>query len=207
MKTAPKTVVLGLLTLLLAPLALAEAPAAYGPCAACHGESGEGKAELDAPALAGQDPAYITRQLAHFRSGVRGGDPADRLGSQMAAMVATLPESETAAVAEWLAAQPTPAVTPAAGADLKNGNNQYQGKCGACHGGKAEGNPGLNAPALAWLDAEYLKRQYSNFQRGLRGSHADDTYGRQMKMMSTTLSGDKDLDDVIAFMQTLAPQP
>ncbi len=88
--------------------------------------------------------------------------------------------------------------------DLKNGNNYYQSKCGACHGGQAEGNPGLNAPGLAWLDAAYLKHQFQNFQLGVRGTHPGDTYGRQMKMMSTSLPTDKDLDDVIAYIQSLA---
>jgi hypothetical protein len=38
----------------------------------------------------------------------------------------------------------------------------------------------------------------------VRGAHPDDTYGRQMKMMSTSLPSDKDLDDVIAFIQSQA---
>ena len=60
----------------------------------------------------------------------------------------------------------------------------------------------LMRDALAMLDAVYLKRQFQNFQRGLRGTHADDKFGRQMKMMSTALSADKDLDDVIAFIHS-----
>ena len=106
-------------------------------------------------------------------------------------------------VTEYVASLPQAALLPAAG-DLKNGNNYYQSKCGACHGGQAQGNPGLNAPMLASLDAAYLKTQYLNFQQGIRGSHPDDTYGRQMKMMSTTLPTDKDLDDVIAYIQSMA---
>jgi cytochrome c553 len=54
------------------------------------------------------------------------------------------------------------------------------------------------------LDAAYLKRQYQNFQQGLRGAHPEDKYGRQMKMMSTSLPSDKDLDDVIAYIQSMA---
>ncbi len=54
------------------------------------------------------------------------------------------------------------------------------------------------------LDAAYLKHQYQNFQLGIRGTHPEDTYGRQMKMMATSLPTDKDLDDVIAYIQSLA---
>jgi cytochrome c553 len=191
-----------------APAAFADAaPAAYGTCVACHGAAGEGNPALQAPALAGQGAAYLERQLRHFKGGLRGADPADTAGAQMKAMVATLPDEAIPELAAWLAAQPRPAVAAPAEGDLRNGNNYYHSNCGACHGGKAQGNPGLNAPGLAWLDGAYLKRQYGNFQQGLRGSHPDDKYGRQMKMMSTTLPGEKDLDDVIAFMHSLAAAP
>lgn len=181
-----------------------DASAKYQVCASCHGAAGQGDVALQAPALAGQRAAYLERQLHNFKSGIRGADAADTLGAQMKAMAATLSDEDIPLVAAWLESLPAAPATPAAG-DLKNGNNYYQSKCGACHGGKAEGNSSLNAPALASLDAAYLKRQYGNFQQGLRGSHPDDRFGRQMKMMSTSLPSDKDLDDVIAFIQSLAP--
>ena len=108
-------------------------------------------------------------------------------------------------MASWLSGLPRPAPEAATG-DLKNGNNLYHGNCGACHGGKAEGNPALNAPGLAWLDADYLKLQYRNFQQGLRGAHPDDTYGRQMQVMSSSLPSEQALDDVIAYIHALAKQ-
>ena len=181
------------------------AAALYQPCAVCHGAAGEGNVALQAPALAGQSATYLQRQLQHFKEGIRGADPADQPGAQMRAMSATVREADIAVLAEYLAALPPPTVTPAADADLRNGNNYYQANCGACHGSRAEGNPALHAPALAWLDASYLRRQFENFQRGLRGTHPEDKYGRQMKMMANTLPDDKTLADVIAFMQSLAP--
>lgn len=182
----------------------AEAPAAYAPCAACHGPAGQGNPALDSPALAGQQASYLDRQLRHFRSGVRGADSRDTQGMQMKGMAMALREEDIAVVADWLASLPLPAVAAPATGDLKNGNNYYQAKCGACHGGAAEGNASLNAPALVSLEAQYIRRQYSNFQSGIRGEHPDDRYGRQMKMMSTSLPGDEDLDDVIAFIHSLA---
>lgn len=190
---------LGLLPLSFT-LGAEEAPSAYLPCIACHGAQGEGNLQLGAPALAGQDATYLERQLRHFKNGVRGSDAADQLGTQMKAMASILAVDDIPVVSAYLSELPLPAVTPAEGANMMNGNNFYQAKCGACHGGKAQGNTGLNSPALSGLDAVYLKRQFSNFQKGLRGVHAEDTYGRQMKMMSTSLPADKDLDDVIAFM-------
>jgi cytochrome c oxidase subunit 2 len=83
---------------------------------------------------------------------------------------------------------------------LRNGNNLYHGKCGACHGGHAEGNPALNAPRLAGLDATYIRRQFSHFRDGVRGTDPRDVSGRQMAMMARTLPTERDLDDVIAFI-------
>lgn len=177
--------------------------ALYAPCAACHGDQGQGNPLLDSPAVAGQDPAYLTRQLEQFRSGVRGSDPADVPGGQMRAMAATL--SSEATVADVVAYIET--LSGAGGAarapvpyDRRNGENQYNAACGACHGRRAEGNPRLHSPRLAGLDAAYLRRQYRNFASGVRGSDPNDQYGRQMQMMSTMLATEQDLEDVIGFI-------
>ena len=194
-----------LLALVCPAQASEEAKAKYQACVACHGAAGGGNPALNAPALAGQGAAYLERQLQHFKSGVRGGDPKDAPGAQMKAMAATVAAEDIPVIAAYLASMPLPAVAAPQQGDMRNGNNYYQSKCGACHGGKAEGNPALNTPGLAGLDVAYMKRQYLNFQQGLRGTDPQDRYGRQMKMMSTSLPGDKDLDDVIAYIHSLAP--
>jgi cytochrome c oxidase subunit 2 len=176
----------------------------YQVCAACHGAAAQGNPAMGAPVLAGQGAAYLERQLQNFKANVRGADPRDTQGAQMKAMASSLSDADIHALAAYLAALPVPDIAQPAAGDLRNGNNYYQSKCGACHGGKAEGNPGMNTPALAWQDAAYLKHQYQNFQLGVRGTNEQDKYGRQMKMMSTSLPSDKDLDDVIAFIQSLA---
>jgi len=204
MKIMPTLVVLAIFALpSIALQAEVVVEAKYQTCIACHGDAGQGNPALGAPALAGQGVAYLERQLQHFKTGIRGSDPRDTRGGQMKGMAATLADEDIPRIATYISGLPRP--VPAAGqvGDLKNGNNYYHAKCGACHGGKAEGNPGLNTPSLAGLDAAYLKLQYQNFQQGLRGTHPDDTYGRQMKMMSTSLPTDKDLDDVIAFIVSL----
>lgn len=180
------------------------AQAKYQSCAACHGDAAQGNTELNAPALAGQDAAYLARQLQHFKAGIRGADPRDMQGAQMKAMAATVSDEDILVIAEYLATLPKPVLTPEISGDLKNGNNYYHASCGACHGGQAQGNPALNAPALAGLDAAYLKAQFQNFRLGIRGAHPEDTYGKQMRVMSSTLPSDKDLDDVIAYIQAQA---
>lgn len=66
----------------------------YAMCGACHGQKAEGMSALNAPALSGQEPWYIVRQLQNFRSGIRGGNPKDTYGAQMAPMAQTLPDEQ-----------------------------------------------------------------------------------------------------------------
>lgn len=176
----------------------------YAACAACHGARGEGNPGLNAPAIAGQHASYLKRQLANFRSGVRGSHQADVYGAQMrAANLAVLRDDSTLdALAGYVAALPPTTVKPAAKFDARNGNNLYQGKCGACHGGRAEGNEALAAPRLAGLDAAYLARQLGYFRDGVRGKHPQDKYGRQMSLMAPLLAGDRDIADVIGYIHT-----
>ena len=117
-----------------------------------------------------------------------------------AAANALADDAAVAKVASYVASLPkTVNASPAPG-NLHNGNNLYQGKCGACHGGAAEGNPALKAPRLAGLDAAYIKRQFAHFRDGVRGTDPKDTPGRQMAMMARTLATERDLDDIIAFI-------
>lgn len=59
----------------------------YVVCSGCHGEQAMGDPALNTPALIGQSGPYMVRQLEHFRTGLRGSDPADVFGQQMAPVV------------------------------------------------------------------------------------------------------------------------
>lgn len=123
-------------------------------------------------------------------------------------MASTLADEQAVAdVSAYIASLPAtaPAMAELKG-DLKRGNNLYQGNCGACHGGRAEGNPLMGAPRLAGLDTAYAQRQVDNYKAGLRGTHADDRYGRQMKMMAGTLADEQALIDVLVYIQAIAAQ-
>jgi cytochrome c oxidase subunit 2 len=173
----------------------------FASCVACHGSKGEGNATLHAPAIAGSDAAYLERQLRNFRNGRRGAHKSDTFGAQMRAAATVLADDAAVAkVASYVASLArTVSAAPASG-NLHNGKNLYNGTCGACHGGMAEGNPALKAPRLAGLDAAYIKRQFAYFRDGVRGTDPQDTPGRQMAMMARTLPTERDLDDVIAFI-------
>ncbi|MCX2976028.1 c-type cytochrome [Candidatus Marimicrobium litorale] len=186
-----------LLALLMQPLSAEEL---YQPCITCHGDVGQGDVTTGAPALAGQDEAYLARQLRNFRDGVRGAVAGDDRGMQMSAMAVPLSDSDISALAAYLSELNRPPTTVVEG-NLRNGMTLYQGNCGACHGPAGEGNPSLNAPALAWLDGAYIQRQINNFQQGLRGRHRGDRYGRQMNLMAKGIES-RDLDDIIAHMRS-----
>ena len=173
----------------------------FAPCIACHGNKGEGNPALNAPAIGGQDAAYLERQLRNYRTDRRGTHKADTIGAQMRALATALADDAAVVnVAKYIATLPKSVIAKPAAGDLHKGNNLYQGKCGSCHGTKAEGNVALNSPRLAGLDAAYIKRQVAHFRDGVRGTHPKDIPGRQMAMMSKTLSTERELDDVIAFI-------
>lgn len=75
----------------------------YAPCAACHGERGEGIAELAAPALARQAPWYNDRQLRRFIAGVRGAHPDDAWGVSMRAASTGVASDDVPHLVAWLA--------------------------------------------------------------------------------------------------------
>jgi cytochrome c oxidase subunit 2 len=204
MRGIPFTGWVGTLILMCSPTAFgAEAQNLFAPCVACHGNKGAGNTALNAPAIAGQDGQYIERQLLNFRNRRRGTHKDDALGAQMQGVATALgDDAAVAKVASYVANLPETTIAVPTPGDLHNGNNLYQGKCGACHGVTAEGNPALKAPRLVGLDASYIKRQFAHFRDGVRGTDPKDTPGRQMAMMAKTLPAERDLDDIIAFIHS-----
>ena len=175
-------------------------PDVYKQCAACHGEKAQGNNVLKAPSLAGLSAHYLIRQLEHFKSGIRGTHKKDALGQQMRNFAKLLDDKkDIPLLANYLSALPAPNFNHDLTGDMKNGSRYYQAKCGACHGGNAQGNSAFKAPRLSGQSLNYLRRQMINFTTGLRGSHQKDKYGRQMAMMAKTSSG-KELDDILFFI-------
>ncbi|MEP7705838.1 c-type cytochrome [Paraglaciecola sp. 25GB23A] len=58
-------------------------PASWQTCVACHGANGEGNDSLNAPAIMGQQPWYLFKQLHDYQEGQRGMEPADEAGQLM----------------------------------------------------------------------------------------------------------------------------
>jgi cytochrome c oxidase subunit 2 len=66
-------------------------------CTACHGETGQGNEALGSPKLTDLSDWYMERQLQYFRDGLRGADPTDTFGLQMAAFAKTLEDDQAIA--------------------------------------------------------------------------------------------------------------
>ncbi len=176
-------------------------------CSVCHGVAGKGNAALGAPALTQLSAEYLVRQLEHFINGVRGAHPDDAAGKPMAASVANLDEADVAGLATLISTELLPARPASADkGDASRGEDYYVNICSACHGGKAQGNDALGAPALAGLNDWYLRSSYQSYLDGVRGSHPDDFYGAQMSRLAPAFADTDEIDDVIAFITTLAPR-
>jgi cytochrome c oxidase subunit II len=66
----------------------------FATCAACHGAAGQGIQAMNAPRLKGMSDWYLVTQLKNFRHGVRGANPNDLYGRQMASMAAILTDDQ-----------------------------------------------------------------------------------------------------------------
>jgi cytochrome c553 len=69
-------------------------------CVGCHHTGAAGRDEF--PRLAAQSSAYLLKQLAHFKSGIRSNDK----GSLMRVVASRMSENEMKAVAEYLSGLP-----------------------------------------------------------------------------------------------------
>jgi len=198
---------LALCAALSGALQAADSKAQYTSCAACHGQKGEGNKALGAPNIAGMDAWHVKAQLENFAGGRRGTKAGDTYGAQMRAgsMVLATP-ADRAGMAAFVAKLPkqTAASKAPGKANLANGSTQYNALCSACHAANGKGNQALGAPRLAGIDSVYLARQYTNFRKGLRGSHPNDKLGKQMAAISKMLDV-KAEQDVLAYIGTLKP--
>lgn len=158
-------------------------------CAACHGADGNSAAPAN-PNLAGQGAEYITRQLLHFKSGVR-------VNAIMQSMVAALSDADMKALGAYYAQQ-KPKVLGAKDAALaKTGQRLYRAgdvatglpACSSCHSPDGAGIP-KNYPRLSGQYADYTYAQLKAFKAGERGNDeaGKDAQGKIMWAVAQRLS-------------------
>ena len=158
-------------------------------CAACHGADGNSVASVN-PNLAGQGAEYITRQLQHFKTGLRA-------NPVMGAMSASLTPDEMVALGVYFSKQKPKGGTAKDPTLVKAGQALYRGgvaatgmpACASCHGPTGAGIP-RNYPRLAGQHADYAYAQLKAFKAGERGADKDgrDVQGRIMATIAQKMS-------------------
>ena len=172
-------------------------------CESCHGVQGEGSDPIHAPALAGQVPSYVIRQLKNYRDGIRGGHQGDVYGQQMALMATNLKDDDEIEILATYVAQLPILHRPNNVADNPRDQSLFS-TCVACHGRNGEGNNLLSTPKIGGLNALYLEEQLQHFINGTRGSSAQDTYGQMMRAAMTNLSNPDDVKSLANYISKLS---
>ncbi|MCX6129439.1 MAG: c-type cytochrome [Proteobacteria bacterium] len=175
----------------------------YKLCAFCHGDRGEGRQDLAAPAIAGLPEWYLKRQLNKFYEGARGTHPRDVAGMRMNPMARTLNrDMDLEPVALYVAALPRLAPVSTVKGRVVKGEASFK-VCVACHGEHAEGNEAVGGPPLTGASDWYLLTQLRNFKAGVRaGDPAKDPTGAAMRGIATGLT-EENMSDVIAYINIL----
>ena len=182
---------------------LGRGKAKYKVCAACHGENGEGRKIANAPRISGQHSWYIARQLNNFKNGVRGAHINDITGMQMRPMAMTLAtDQDIEDVLVYVESLNGRGKHSGVKGNIEKGESAYA-VCVTCHGANGQGNKTLNAPKIAGLQDWYVERQLNNFKSGIRGVHAKDIFGQQMRPMAMALLNDEAVRDMTVFVASL----
>lgn len=173
-------------------------------CASCHGENGEGSADMLAPRIAGLDAEYIATALRGFADGSRPGDT-------MAGVAPALSSAQITGLAAHFAAAPVtrtewPQPEEGAAPDLALGERIFRNGdwshgvpgCVSCHGQNGEG-VGAAFPRIANQLPEYMASRFAQLAEG--GASAN---GALMAAVARNLP-EAEQAAVIAYVATLDP--
>jgi cbb3-type cytochrome c oxidase subunit III len=215
--TATIRLAAGALALLAAPSSWstgsAEAGAALaGTCLACHGVNGN-STNGEWPSLAGQNAAYLERQLHLLHDGRRTGKAGDAGAAMMPAMATSLTDQNIEDVAAYYAQQvPTGLeADPSywqAGQKLYRSGDRARGipACAACHGPTGRGNPAAGYPSLRAQQSMYVIKQLSAYSADVRYSKDEkgaSSGGDNAVIMHTIAARltDEDMRNIASYIQ------
>lgn len=172
-------------------------------CHQCHGPSGEGRREFNAPAIGGLPQWYVEGQLKKFRSGLRGTHPSDITGMQMRPMGMSLrSDGDIKTVAAYVASLERRVPAPILeGGDAQRGKALYA-TCVACHGPTGAGVEQVKGPPLTHASDWYLLAQLQKFKEGHRGLTGD-MEGATMRPQVAVLTDEQAMKDVVQYIATL----
>lgn len=144
-------------------------------CIACHGAQGHGNADEVIPALAGQLPIYVIKQLVDLSERSRTSADMHRIAARKPL---TTPQG-LRDIATYLGTlDPNPKPETGDGTQLALGKRYYQGLCAYCHGAQGGGNEAHATPALRRQHYSYLLMQ-------MRDLSADHRYSVDIAIVDT----------------------
>lgn len=168
-------------------------------CGACHGIDGN-PTDKQYPKLAGQNEAYIARQLAQFKS-------QKRQNPIMLGFAATLSEQDMHDVGAYFAGKASlPGVADdalvARGQALYRAGDAKLGvpACMACHGPDGRGMAGAGFPQLGGQWTDYVALKLKDWKAGT--SWGDDVNAKVMPAIAQKL-GDADIAAVASYVEGL----
>ena len=169
-------------------------------CLACHGSDGNSLAG-SFPNIAGQNEAYLYKQLVDIQTGARS-------AMLMTGILDGLTSQNLEDLAAYYASQ-TPAQGAADPALVALGESIYKAgiarkqvaACTGCHSPTGQGNGLAKFPMLAGQWAEYTEAQLMAFRSGARGNDGD---GKMMRISAMDLS-DAEIKAVASYIAGLRP--
>ncbi|MDG1114769.1 MAG: c-type cytochrome [Pseudomonadales bacterium] len=169
-------------------------------CLACHGSDGNSLVG-SFPNIAGQNEAYLYKQLVDIQTGARS-------AVLMTGILDGLTPQNLEDLAAYYAAQ-TPAQGAADPALVALGESIYKAgiarkkvaACTGCHSPTGQGNGLAKFPMLAGQWAEYTEAQLMAFRSGARGNDGD---GKMMRISAMDLS-DPEIKAVASYIAGLRP--
>lgn len=168
-------------------------------CGACHGIDGN-SSDKTYPKLAGQNQAYIARQLALFKSG-------KRMNPIMMPFAAQLSDQDMHDLGAYFATQQSlPGVADeqfvARAQELYRGGDAKLGvpACMACHGPDGRGMAGTGYPQLAGQWSDYVAVKLGEWKSGTTWS--DDVNAKVMPEIVARLS-DADIAALSSYVSGL----
>ena len=166
-------------------------------CATCHGVEGNSELAIN-PKLAGQNAAYIIKQLKDYKAGVRS-------NPTMSAMVLNLSEEDMEDIAAWYSSQQVtlqgadPEIVELGESLYRAGNKELAvPACSACHSPTGRGNAPAGFPSLGGQHAEYTLEQLKNFRAGVRQND-----GNSMMRAVVERLTDRELEALASYVSGL----
>lgn len=170
-------------------------------CSGCHRKNAWGSDEGAVPALAGQHPSYLIKQMAAFIEFEREDDGLHRL---LAQAELSRPQSlaDLGAYLGSLAVQPAGRQPVASGeSKIADGEQLYTDVCSTCHLPTAEGSAERFIPTLRGQNYSYLLMQMRRFAHG----HRFDTPEELLTTFDSLSSAD--MEAIASYLSHLPPKP